>query len=148
MALGVIAYIWSDFFAHDQDRKAYPNNHVYLALLAANAQVQAGKSHGDVTDEFRRATAGESFHQIIAEFKELGMNAWCTPTSPYVSGTEYGVCLQYRQLSKLSIPNSMFNAAFPPPEECCPDFEVRIKYNSDTDYLVLKAAVANNADML
>jgi hypothetical protein len=139
---------------------AYPDNHVYRALLAANAKVQTGQITQakryvevyDITDDFRRAVSGEPFHQLVDEFSELGMKLTGMKGDRYyyapVSGKEYYLGLHYRELSTLKIPDTMFWPGIPPPDYCCPDFEIRITYNSDTDYEVIKATIENNSDTL
>lgn len=132
--------------------KGYPDNRVYQALLAGNADIHTGAVklkiggrcvQADVSDEFRRVTAGEPFHLIEADFRELGM-----PPSrdAYVSGKEYGFGLFYRDISRLKVPDSLFYRPFA--SEASPNFDVRIKYHSDTDYEVLKSTVSACQDML
>ena len=131
--------------------KAYPDNHVYQALVAANAQVQAGREEDkketcrgrDVTDEFRHATAGEPFHMIDDEFDELGKHFY---KGSYAFGKEYEFGLLYKDISRLKIPESMFYDALA--VSTVLDFDVTIKYQSDSDYEVVKATVRACSDFI
>ena len=131
---------------HSHFGKAYLNNHVYQTLMAATAKEHAGRDGlpgspadpRDVTEEYRRATAGETYPQLVAEFSELGYQ----PLDRYIPGTEYLLTLKWNQIPEMNNPEFGFFWI------SNPDIVVRIKYNSDTHYQIEDATVVHHMNTL
>ena len=142
-SLGLMAYSFGAFI-NWQFGKTWPANHVYRALMAANGNIRAGKAQEirnggklagyDVTQEFAAATAGESFPQLVKEFRELGMSDDFA-AAQFIPGEEYSLTLRWKELSGLRIPDFGFWSLDKV------TLEVRIKFNSDSDYKILKSRV-------
>ena len=139
------AYVWMEFIPHG---KAYPNNHVYQALVTVNPLVPAWNHYlsKDVALEFQRSVAGETFDQLVQEFAELGgvfadrtaLYHELPPMSghyKYVQGQSYALAIIHPYKSGIFIPNSHYGFLF--------GIWVRIKFQSNTDYVIEDAHIIN-----